>query len=90
MSVEEEIRAELARAFVGATVVVGGDGYRWELDIVSPAFEGMSKVRRQQLVYGAIGALIKSGAVHAVTIVARTPTEAGEAPAARPAKPGME
>jgi acid stress-induced BolA-like protein IbaG/YrbA len=78
VNVEEEIRAELARAFAGATVAVGGDGYRWELDVVSAAFEGMSKVRRQQLVYGAIGALIKSGAVHAVTIVARTPAEAGD------------
>ena len=78
MSVEDQVEAELARAFAGAAVKVGGDGYRWELEVVSPVFEGMSKVKRQQLVYGAIGSLIKSGAVHAVTIVALTPSESAD------------
>jgi acid stress-induced BolA-like protein IbaG/YrbA len=79
MSVEQQVRDALTRAFADAIVNVGGDGYRWELEVVSTAFAGMSKVKRQQLVYGAIGAFIKSGAVHAVTIVARTPAEAGAA-----------
>jgi acid stress-induced BolA-like protein IbaG/YrbA len=75
MSVATNLETELRRAIPGATVTVGGDGYRWEIDVVSPTFEGMSRVKRQQAVYAAIGALIKSGAVHAVTIVARTPSE---------------
>lgn len=75
MSVAAELEAELRRAIPGATFTVGGDGYRWEIEVVSATFEGMSRVKRQQTVYAAIGALIKSGAVHAVTIVARTPSE---------------
>jgi acid stress-induced BolA-like protein IbaG/YrbA len=75
MSVAADLETELRRAMPGAAVTVGGDGYRWEIDVVSPTFEGMSRVKRQQAVYAAIGALIKSGAVHAVTIVARTPSE---------------
>src|SRR5262245_20565452 len=76
MSVADEIETVVIGKLPDAVVKVGGDGYRWELEVVSVAFEGMSAVKRQQLVYGAIGGLIKSGAVHAVTIQARTPTEA--------------
>jgi acid stress-induced BolA-like protein IbaG/YrbA len=76
MSVAEQIESGVVAKLPDAAVKVGGDGYRWELEVVSKAFEGLSSVKRQQLVYGAIGGLIKSGAVHAVTIVARTPTEA--------------
>jgi acid stress-induced BolA-like protein IbaG/YrbA len=50
-----------------------------EVTVVSPAFEGLSRVRKQQLVYAAIAELIKNGALHAVTIRAYTPAERAEA-----------
>jgi acid stress-induced BolA-like protein IbaG/YrbA len=46
-----------------------------EIIVVSTAFEGLARVRKQQLVYGAIAQLISAGALHAVTIRALTPAE---------------
>lgn len=76
MTVAEQIEDNVKRALPDSRVTVGGDGYRWEIDVISAAFEGMNRVKKQQTVYAAIGELIRSGAVHAVTIVARTPREA--------------
>jgi len=59
----------------GADVAVGGDGYHIDLTVVSDAFEGLSRVKRQQLVYGVLADVIRSGALHAVNIQARTPAE---------------
>ena len=58
-----------------AEVEVTGEGNRFDVRVQSPAFEGLSRVRRQQLVYEAIGDLIRDGTVHAVTIRALTAGE---------------
>ena len=55
-----------------AEVEVVGEGNRFDLRVTSAAFEGLSRVRRQQLVYEAIGDLIRDGTVHAVTIGTET------------------
>ena len=54
---------------------MGGDGYHIDLAVVSDAFEGLSRVRRQQLVYGVLADVIRSGALHAVNIRAQTVAE---------------
>ena len=36
-------------------VVVDGDGQHFQARIVSSAFEGLSRIKRHQLVYGALG-----------------------------------
>ena len=59
-----------------AEVEVHAEGNHFQVAVVSPAFRGQSRVRRQQLVYQAIGELIRDGSVHAVTIRAATPEEA--------------
>ena len=59
----------------GADVVVGGDGYHIDLTVVSDAFEGLTRVKRQQLVYGVLTDVIRSGALHAVNIRAQTVAE---------------
>ena len=51
-----------------AEVEVTGEGNRFDVRVTSPAFAGLSRVRQQQLVYEAIGDLIRDGTVHAVTI----------------------
>ena len=71
----EDLTMRLEAAFTGAAVAVAGEGNRFEVHVVSAAFEGLSRVKRQQAVYAAIGDLIASGAVHAVTIRAATPDE---------------
>ena len=65
-----------------AEVEVHADGNHFQVAVTSPAFAGLSRVRRQQLVYQAIGELIRDGSVHAVTIRAVTPEEARESGAA--------
>jgi len=76
MTIESEMETRIGERLPGSTVTVSGDGYRWTIEVVSDAFEGQSRVKKQQMVYSAIEPLIRSGAVHAVTIVARTPAEA--------------
>ena len=71
----EDIEARLREALGGAQVTVDGEGNRFEIDVVSDDFEGLGRVKRQQLVYAAIDDLIASGAVHAVTIRAATYAE---------------
>lgn len=73
----EEIQSRLATAFAGVQPIVIGEGNRFSIEIVSTVFEGMGRVKRQQAVYAAIADLISAGAIHAVTIKALTPGEAG-------------
>jgi acid stress-induced BolA-like protein IbaG/YrbA len=74
--IADEVRARVEAAIVPSQVTAQGDASRMEVVVVSPAFEGVSRVRKQQLVYAAIAELIRDGALHAVTIRAYTPTEA--------------
>ena len=71
----DDIKARLGEAFANAKVAVAGDGNRYQLRVVADEFAGLSRVKRQQAVYAAIGDLIQSGAIHAVTIRALTPAE---------------
>ena len=71
----DDLKSRLEASFAQARVTVAGAGNRFEIDIVSAAFDGLSRVRRQQAVYAVIGDLIASGAIHAVTIRATTPDE---------------
>ena len=71
--IADDVKARLEAAFPDARVSAVGDGSRMEIGVASIAFEGQSRVKRQQLVYAAIDELIKAGDLHAVTIVASTP-----------------
>ena len=68
----DDLKSRLEEAFADAEVAVVGEGNRFEIRVVSAAFEGLNRVRRQQAVYAVIGDLIASGAIHAVTIHAST------------------
>lgn len=57
----------------------GGESH-FEVAIVSPAFEGKSRVERQRLVHGILADEL-AGPVHALSLSTRTPEEAaGAAP----------
>lgn len=71
----EDLKSRIEVAFADAEVEVEGAGNRFGIRVVSDRFAGLSRVKRQQAVYAAIGELIASGAVHAVTIKAMTPDE---------------
>lgn len=51
------------------------EGRHFSVRIVSPVFDGLSRVARHRLVYDAARTLIAEG-IHALAIEARTPTEA--------------
>lgn len=71
----KEIERRITTAFPDAEVTVQADGNHFGLRIVSEAFDGLSRVRRQQAVYSALGDAITGGAMHAVTMRTLTPAE---------------
>ena len=77
MSISNEAVEQMIRNSIpDAQVTVSGDGYKYEADIISSVFEGLMTVKRHQLVYTALNEAITSGALHALTIRAKTPAEA--------------
>ncbi|MDR2212603.1 MAG: BolA/IbaG family iron-sulfur metabolism protein [Pseudomonadales bacterium] len=75
-----DIQRLLEPAFSGASIEVQGGEGKYQVAIVSPAFEGQSRVKRQQSVYKALNAQIQSGAIHAVSMLLSTPQEAAVRP----------
>ena len=67
------------KAIDGSSAVVTGDGSKFEARVVAAAFDGVSTVKRHQLVYAALQEHIQSGAIHALTIKALTPAESDSA-----------
>lgn len=67
--VEEALRAAIREAIPEGEIEVGSGGPgHFQIRVVSPVFRGRSRVKQQQLVYGAIAHLM-SGAnapVHAI------------------------
>jgi BolA protein len=57
----------------------GGETH-FRVEIVSPSFEGQSRVTRQRTVYKALAAEM-SDQIHALALTTRTPDEAGDSPA---------
>lgn len=77
MSISNAAVVEMIQSHIpDAQVTVSGDGYKYEADVISTAFAGLSTLKRHQLVYAAINAAITSGQLHAMTIRAKTPAEA--------------
>lgn len=62
----EKIQALLEASIADSQAFVEVNGNHIMLTVVSDAFEGLTPVKKQQLVYGAINELIASGEVHAV------------------------
>lgn len=75
MLANEEIKHIFEQITDVSFVSVEGDGYHYQLTLVSPLFQGMSLVKRQQWVYAKINHLILSGTVHALTMKTWTKEE---------------
>ncbi|HET6546489.1 MAG TPA: BolA/IbaG family iron-sulfur metabolism protein [Rhodanobacteraceae bacterium] len=58
--------------------VRGADGVHFEATVVSPVFAGKLPLARHRLVYATLGDLM-GGAIHALSLRALTPEEAGTA-----------
>ncbi|VUD59989.1 Acid stress protein IbaG [Thalassocella blandensis] len=71
----EEIKSALESAIPESQVDAQSDGSHIKLTVVSPAFAGLSPVKKQQLVYSVLQEAISSGAIHAVHMSTYTPDE---------------
>jgi BolA protein len=76
--VERELKPTHIEIFDDSAAHAGHAGARagghFRLTVVSAAFEGRTQLQRHRLVYAAVAPLM-NGAVHALNIIARTPTE---------------
>jgi acid stress-induced BolA-like protein IbaG/YrbA len=74
MVTPESIRQSIAAGLECNHVEVAGDGHHWEAVIVSPAFEGLSRIKQHQLVYAALGDRMREE-VHALSMQTLTPAQ---------------
>ena len=72
----DEITRLLTQALPDAIIDVQGDGYKYQVNVVSGTFAGLNRVKRQQAVYKVLNEHIQSGAIHAVNMLLQTPEEA--------------
>ena len=74
MVTPESIRQSIEAGLECSHVEVAGDGQHWEAMIVSTAFEGLSLIKRHQLVYAALGDRMREE-VHALSMQTLTPAQ---------------
>ncbi len=74
MVTPESIQQSLENGLECHHVEVGGDGQHFEAVIVSPAFEGLTRIRQHQLVYAALGDRMREE-IHALSMQTLTPAQ---------------
>jgi acid stress-induced BolA-like protein IbaG/YrbA len=84
----EEVRAFIAAGLPCTHLALEGDGQHFFATIVSAEFEGLSRVRRHQRVYAALGDRMREQ-IHALSMKTLTPAEFAEAPTAAPSAAGF-
>jgi acid stress-induced BolA-like protein IbaG/YrbA len=74
MVTPDSIKQSIAAGLACHHVEVAGDGQHWEALVVSPAFEGLSRIKQHQLVYAALGDRMREE-VHALSMQTLTPAQ---------------
>lgn len=72
---EQELAQLIGAGLACEHLDVTGDGRHWSAVIVSPAFEGLSRIRRHQTVYATLGQRMHTDEVHALSMKTFTPAE---------------
>ncbi|CAH0527176.1 BolA family iron metabolism protein IbaG [Vibrio hippocampi] len=70
-----KVQELLQNALNLAELHVKGEGSHYEVIAVDAQFDGMSRVKKQQLIYGPLMEYIQRNDIHAVSIKAYTPEE---------------
>ncbi len=73
----QEIKNLIELQIPEAKVTVSEDEGKFTAEVISNQFEGLMLIKRHKLVYACVNDEITSGALHALTIVAKTPAEIG-------------
>ena len=71
----EKIKEKLQQALALDECIVKGDNGNFQVIAVSELFSGLSRVKKQQVIYAPLTAEIETNAIHALTIKALTPDE---------------
>jgi len=74
MVTPESIKQSITAGLACEHVEVAGDGTHWEALVVSPAFDGLSRIKQHQLVYAAMGDRMREE-VHALSMQTLTPAQ---------------
>ena len=71
----KQIQTWIAAGLPCEHLSVAGDGHHFDAVIVSPEFDGLSRVKRQQRFYQTIRDKLDSGELHALSMQTLTPEE---------------
>jgi len=71
----DEIQRLLEAGLGECDVTMQAEGNKLGLLLIAEAFSGLSRVKRQQLVYSFLNEKINSGEIHAVSMKCQTPEE---------------
>ena len=69
----QQVKTMIQEQFPEAQVEVAGDGEHFEAIIVSPEFEGKTRVKQHQMVYAAVNDAMASEVIHALSLKTYTP-----------------
>ena len=69
------VRALVQAELQGCQVEVQGEGANYDITVIGDVFEGLRPVKKQQMVYAALGEQIADGSIHAVNMRTYTPEE---------------
>ena len=70
-----QIQELISKHMPDAIVEVSGAEGKFIANVTSDAFDGLPTLKRHKLVYASVNDEIASGELHALTIVAKTPSE---------------
>ncbi|SPJ35076.1 BolA family protein [Kushneria phyllosphaerae] len=71
----DEVKRLLEARIESCEFEVQGEGCNFQVTAIGDVFEGMTPVKRQQLIYAALSEEIASGALHAISIRTMTPAQ---------------
>lgn len=71
-SIQQLLKSEISDA---QEIRVGFDGSKAHIVVVLEAFASMPRIKKQQLIYGALSSQIADGSIHAVTMETLSPAE---------------
>ncbi len=77
---EEQILQRIKTLYPQAAMEANGENCNFEVFVVSPEFEGMSLLKRQQSILALFREELQTGKLHALGVKAKTPAELSQTP----------
>jgi len=72
---QQDLMSRIQELYPDAEINVTGEGCSFEVNVTSPAFDGMKSLQRQRSILTLFNTEITSGELHALTVRAKTPQE---------------